>query len=229
MKRIAVYAGTRTVYGMMACAAKSLLAHTRMDSVWFLIEDDVFPDELPDVIHTKNVSGQTWFDPDGPNYQSHWTYMTLVRLALPELLPDASRVLWLDIDTIVYDDIGDLFDIDMDNCYVAMVREPKRCHFPFRYFNAGVCLMDLDAIRADQIHKKWMRVVNTEPLTAPDQDAINLICQGEIYELGPEWNSAGVITQDAAEPLIKHFAGYLRGSGAEIFKHYNDEKWRVIK
>ena len=228
MKRIAVYAGTRTVYGMMACAAKSLLAHTRMDSVWFLIEDDVFPDELPDVIHTKNVSGQTWFDPDGPNYQSHWTYMTLVRLALPELLPDASRVLWLDIDTIVYDDISDLFDMDMAGNYVAMVREPKRCLFPFRYFNAGVCLMDLDAIRADGIHHKWMRLVNTEPFTAPDQDAINLICQGEIYELGPEWNSAGVITQDAAEPIIKHFAGYLRGSGKDIFKHYHDEKWRVI-
>ena len=228
MKRIAVYAGTRTVYGMMACAAKSLLAHNRMDEVWFLIEDDVFPDELPDVIHTKNVSGQTWFDPDGPNYQSHWTYMTLVRLALPELLPDASRVLWLDIDTIVYDDISDLFDMDMAGNYVAMVREPKRCLFPFRYFNAGVCLMDLDAIRADGIHHKWMRLVNTEPFTAPDQDAINLICQGEIYELGPEWNSAGVITQDAAEPIIKHFAGYLRGSGKDIFKHYHDEKWRVI-
>ena len=228
MKRIAVYAGTRTVYGMMACAAKSLLAHTRMDEVLFLIEDDDFPVELPDVIYTKNVSGQTWFDPDGPNYQSQWTYMTLVRLALPELLPDASRVLWLDIDTIVYDDISDLFDMDMAGNYVAMVREPKRCLFPFRYFNAGVCLMDLDAIRADGIHHKWMRLVNTEPFTAPDQDAINLICQGEIYELGPEWNSAGVITQDAAEPIIKHFAGYLRGSGKDIFKHYHDEKWRVI-
>ena len=228
MRRVAVYAGTRRVYEMMTCAAKSILAHTRMDRVWFLIEDDEFPEELPDVISTLNVSGQSWFDPNGPNYNSRWTYMTLIRLALPEIFADESRVLWLDIDTIVEDDIGDLFDIDMAGSYVAMVREPKRCSFPFRYFNAGVCLMDLDAIRADGIWQKWIRLVNTEPFTAPDQDAINLICQGEILELPPEYNTAGVITQDTDEPLIRHYAGYLRGSGEEVFRQYAREKWRVI-
>lgn len=228
MKRIAVYAGTRNVYDLMCCAAKSLLAHTRMDRVVFLIEDDVFPEDLPDVIQTINVSGQTWFDPQGPNYESKWTYMSLIRLALPEIFPDESRVLWLDIDTIVEDDVGDLFDIDMAGNYVAMVREPKRCYFPFRYFNAGVCLMDLDAIRAEGIHLKWIRLINTEPFTAMDQDAINLICQGEILELSPEYNAAGVITQDTAEPIIRHYAGYLRGSGENVFRHYAKEKWRWI-
>jgi len=228
MRRVAVYAGTRRVYEMMTCAAKSLLAHTRMDRVYFLIEDDEFPEELPDLIETINVSGQKWFDLDGPNYKSRWTYMTLIRLALPILLYNESRVLWLDIDTIVEDDIGDLFDIDMMGNYVAMVREPPRCSQPFIYHNAGVMLMDLNAIRADGIWQKWIRLVNSQPFTAPDQDAINLICQGEILELPPEYNTAGVITQDTAEPLIRHYAGYLRGSGENAFRYYARKKWRVI-
>lgn len=50
MRKVVVYAGTRNVYHNMVVAAKSLLNHTQMDRVWFLIEDDEFPEELPDVI-----------------------------------------------------------------------------------------------------------------------------------------------------------------------------------
>ena len=71
--RTAVYAGTRNVYQNMTTAAKSLLSHTHVDRVWFLIEDDLFPEALPDVIRTKNVSGQTWFDPEGPNAKKRWS------------------------------------------------------------------------------------------------------------------------------------------------------------
>ena len=227
MRRVAVYAGTRSVYGMMVAAAKSLTERTRMDAVWFLIEDDDFPEALPDVVRTVNVSRQTWFSPDGPNYNSKWTYMSLMRLVLPELFSNESRVLWLDVDTIVLDDIGDLFDIDLADNYVAMVREPPRCSAPFMYFNAGVTLMDLDALRRDGIMAKWLRLVNTEPLTALDQDAINLICQGEILEIDPAYNSAGCITQTASQPMIQHFAGYLRPTGAGIFAEFAKREWRV--
>ena len=61
MRRVAVYMGTRNYYPLMVSAAKSLLANTRMDRVWFLIEDDEFPEELPDVIRCKNISGQTLY------------------------------------------------------------------------------------------------------------------------------------------------------------------------
>ena len=56
MRRVAVYAGTRNVYGMMAAAAKSLLATTHMDIVYFMIEDDEFPEPLPGPIGVVNVS-----------------------------------------------------------------------------------------------------------------------------------------------------------------------------
>lgn len=232
MRRVAVYAGTRNVYGMMAAAAKSLLATTHMDMVYFLIEDDAFPEPLPDVIFPMNITGGGWnakklFDPEGPNYNSQWTWMSLVRLVLPDLLIRENRVLWLDVDTIVEQDIGEIFDRDLAGNYVAMVEEPVRSKYPFVYHNAGVMLMDLEALRADNTWRKWIALINREPFTAKDQDVINLICQGEILTLGPEWNSAGHITQNAEDPYIRHYAGSLRPSGSAAFARYEKAEWRV--
>ena len=232
MRRVAVYAGTRNVYGMMAAAAKSLLAHTHVDRVWFLIEDDGFQEPLPDVVRVWNMAkwsgnGKTWFLSDGPNYSSQWTWMSLIRLVLPELFMGEKRILWLDVDTIVEQDIGEIFDRDLAGNYVAMVEEPVRSKYPFTYHNAGVMLMDLDALRADNTWRKWIKLINREPFTAKDQDVINLICQGEILTLGPEWNCAGHITQNAEDPYIRHYAGSLRPSGAAAFARYGKAEWRV--
>ena len=232
MRRAAVYAGTRNVYGMMAAAAKSLLRNTHMDMVYFLIEDEDFPEPLPDVIQTWNVAeasmnGRHWFFQDGPNYNSQWTWMSLIRLALPGIFPTENRVLWLDVDTIVEQDVGDLFDRDLAGNYVAMVEEPVRSKYPFTYHNAGVMLMDLERLREDGTWKKWIDLVNREPFTAKDQDVINLICQGEILTLGPEWNCAGHITQNAENPYIRHYAGCLRPSGAAVFAKYEKADWSV--
>lgn len=226
MRRVAVYAGTRAAYRNMEIAAKSLVQHTAMDRVIFLIEDDVFPAELPELISCVNVSGQQWFDPDGPNYASQWTYMSMMRLALPDMLAE-NRVLWLDTDTIVRKDIGALFDIDLCGCYTAMVEEPVRSRDPFEYFNAGVMLMDLNKLRIDKIPEKWIRMINRKAFTAPDQDVINIICQGEILKLPPEWNDAEHITQKTKDPYIKHYAGSLKWTEPEIFRVYENQEWTV--
>ena len=232
-RRVAVYMGTRNYYPLMAAAAKSLLYHTRMDRVWFLIEDDAFPESfcgpagLPDVIRTKNMSGQTWFRPDGPNYASHWTYMCLLPLALPEIFPEESRVLRIDDDTIVEHDIGDLFETDLTDNYCGMVEEPIRSSFPFRYYNAGVCLMNLDKFRETGIYKKMIRLANSQALTAVDQDALNVFCQGQIVDLDPAWNWCPGIIQDAPNPHIRHFAGCTRHRGDALFDKYSNADWRV--
>lgn len=54
--RTAVYTGTRNLYPYMIAAAKSLLVHSNVDKIYFLIEDDKFPYELPPKTVTINVS-----------------------------------------------------------------------------------------------------------------------------------------------------------------------------
>ena len=223
MRRVAVYMGTRNYYGMMVIAAKSLLRFTQVDRVWFLIEDDTFPEELPDVIRCKNISGQTYFPPGGPNYSAHWTYTCLLPAAFPEIFPEEKRVLRLDDDTIVEQDIGQLFDMDLEDNYTAMVEEPVRGKFPFRYFNAGVTLMDLEKFRETGIH----RMLNSMECTAMEQDAFNVFCQGQIKKIGPEWNMAEHITEHHDDPYIRHYAGCLKPRGERVFEEYRRAEWRV--
>ena len=111
-QRIVVYSGTRNVYEQMYVSLKSLLANTQVDMVLLFIEDDEFPYQLPENVKPMNVSGQEIFHADSPNYRNHWSYMELLRWSLGVMLPeDFHRVLWLDIDTIVNEDIGELCQV----------------------------------------------------------------------------------------------------------------------
>lgn len=225
MRKVVVYAGTRNVYHSMAVAAKSLLNHTPVDRVWFLIEDETFQEPLPDVIRTMDVSGQTWF-PDGPNTRKRWSYMSLMRLALPEIFPEEKRILWMDVDTIVHCDISDLFETDMDGCYVGMAEEPIRSRRPFRYYNAGVMLMDLEKLR-DGKAQELIDFVNRREMDFPDQDVINLLCQTQIKEISPYYNSNKWIVE-IVDPAVTHFAADRNYEARDLWQKYDRMEWRVI-
>ena len=226
VSKIVVYAGTRNVYKQMTTAAKSLLCHTHVDRVWFLIEDDAFPEPLPNKISVMNVSGQKWFDPDGVNAKKRWGWMSMIRLALPELFPGYDRVLWLDIDTIVRKDISELFRIDLGQCYMAAAEEPMRSKRPFMYFNSGVMLMDLRKLRGEMMHRLISRV-NSVPMDFPDQDAINILCQGYIKPMDPYYNS-NVWIVEVDDPAIMHFAADRSYTERPLWKEYERIEWRVL-
>ena len=225
MRRVAVYAGTRNIYQHMITAAKSLTSTTRMDRVVFLIEDAVFPHTLPEIVDVIDVSGQKWFSENGPNYHSRWSYMSMMRLALHELLPDEKLVLWMDVDTIVNKDIGDLFDTDMEGCYVAAAEEPIRSKDPFVYFNSGVMLMDLEKLR-DGMAEEMIRVINTRRMRFPDQDVVNLLCQTKIKKISPYYNSNRWIVE-VDNPAVTHYAADKEYWTRESWKRYERNEWRV--
>lgn len=203
--RSAVYTGTRNLYDEMEASAKSLLFHTRIERVYFLIEDDEFPRPLPDRIQVMNVSGQTFFTPDGPNFNSPWTYMVLIRAAFTKLLPD-DVVLSIDCDAFVEDDISELWDIDMSRYYLAAVPEPRKAGKPLPYINFGVCMMNLAKLRRDGIDDKAIRFLNTQYTFANEQDALNDLCYGSVLTLPSVYNACAY-TKPCANPKIVHFAG----------------------
>lgn len=226
MSRVVVYAGTRNVYHNMTVAAKSLLKSTHVDRVWFLTEDDGFPEWIPDVILVKNVSGQGWFDRNGPNVKKRWSWMALMKLVLAELFPEENRVLWLDIDTICNKDISDLIETDLDGCLTGMAEEPIRCKRPFVYYNSGVMPMDLAKLRGETT-RALVDLVNRRELDFPDQDAINLLLQTRIKSISPYWNSNIWITE-VMNPGITHFAADRQYENNELWKQYDRMEWRVI-
>lgn len=221
--RAVVYTGTRNLYEAMIPALKSLLINADVDRVFLLIEDDVFPYPLPKIVTTINVSGQQFFRPIGPNFRTHWTWMTLMRCALARILPeDLDRVLYLDVDTLVLG-LADLWDIDLGDCLVAGVPEPQKSQDRL-YVNAGVLLFNLKQIRLEHADGALIAALDTKPFAYPDQDALNLVWQDRILAISSCWNEND-FTARCRSPRILHYAAIRNWTELPIVDWYRKAPW----
>lgn len=204
--KAAVYAGTRNVYEDMIPSMKSLLIHSDVDKIYFLIEDDEFPYELPPEVECINVSGQTWFDSKGPNINNRCSYMVLLRVAFSKIFPHLDKILTIDNDAIVRENISDLWDINLNNYYVAGCSEPKKTNNNFLYINMGVALINLKKIREDGLDNVMINALNTYYFIEAEQSCINQYCQGHILELSSEYNDCNYTKKNNHKQKIIHYA-----------------------
>lgn len=229
--RVAVYSGTRNLYKDMETAAKSLVANSSVDRVYFLIEDNEFPTELPDIITCINVSGQGFFPKGGVNMKTQFTYMAMIRVCYTRLLPDVDKVLQLDVDTVCVDDIDKIWDTRLGSCWVAMVEEKLSTYKPYGslYYNAGVALFDLDEMRRSGVDEKLITFLNTTKVPYVDQDAVNRIAT-RVVGLDPRYNES-FVTAYTDNPAIVHYAGYkdwqtsVRVPRREYLRVYRNMTW----
>jgi lipopolysaccharide biosynthesis glycosyltransferase len=156
------------------------------------------------------------------------------RVFLPELLPDAARVLYVDCDTLAATDLAPLLASNLGGKALGAVRNvfdrgqedhAERIGLPRRdYFNSGVLLYDLDAWRRDGIGAQVLKLARERAaqLIWPDQDALNWALAGNWTPLPPRWNAmnslyyfdslAGAFSEDERRaaletPGIVHFEG----------------------
>lgn len=230
--RIVVYCGTYDTYLNMVASAKSVLCNIPVDKIYFLIEDDKFPYEIPDIIQTINVSDQQYFPKDGPNYDNSWTWMCMMRAAYPELFPQYSKILSLDIDIVLNDNVSDLWDYDLDGYYLAGVPERQRQKSTAdpMYINFGVVMMNLDKLREDNCQQQIIDILNTTRVDCPEQGAFNRVCAGHILELPADYNytTYSHITGDAMKPRIIHYAGQKFWRHYAMVKRYSDQSWDAV-
>lgn len=205
MIKAAVYTGSRNLYPAMVTAAKSLLANSDVDKIYLLIEDDEIPYDIPECVETINVSEQKFFQEDGPNMKSGYTYLAMMRAALAYVFPDLDVILSLDVDTIVDKDISDLWSLPLDDYYFAAAKEEHRSYEGLFYTNTGVALYNLKKLRdgkADEV----IFALNHQRFTWVEQDAFNYLCQGRILEMPSRYN-VNTWTAPTEEKRILHYAG----------------------
>jgi lipopolysaccharide biosynthesis glycosyltransferase len=168
--------------------------------------------------------------PSHPRFPPETAYL----LFLPELLPDGDRVLFLDADLLVCDDVTPLWQTDLSGRAVAAVPDAavERCDAPrgvrdsealgipshHRYFNGGVLLIDLDAWRARDVAGRTLAYLRTHPDSADflHQEAMNAALWDDWLELDRRWNLLGSVAgrghepHEAASAGIVHFAGRMK-------------------
>lgn len=206
--KAAVYAGTRNVYKDMIPSMKSLLIHSDVDKIYFLIEDDEFPYELPQEVECINVGKQQWFSNNCPNYSARCSYMVLLRAAFTKLFPNLDKILSIDNDVIINENISELWDIDLKDNYFAGVPEPRKSNSSFKYINFGFVMYNLKQLREDKKDDFIISNLNTYYYNEAEQDCYNENCQGRILELSPTYNCNfyTLNTRNAAESKVRHYA-----------------------
>lgn len=227
--KTAVYCGTRNIYHDMIPSLKSLLIHSSVEKVYFLIEDDNFPEYLPPIVECINVSQQTIFKRSGPNYANAWTYMVLMRAALTKVLPQSlDRVLSLDCDTIILQDIAELWDINLTNYYLAGVKEPKKSNPYYSYVNMGVVMFNLEKLRADKKDNEIIYCLNNKHYYFNEQDCINIRCAGKILPISNIYN-ANAYTGLPQNPKIRHYAASRIWQSKPLIQKYGAIPWEEIR
>ena len=141
--------------------------------------------------------------PVGPN----GSFLTYARLLLGSLIPDRSRIVYLDVDTLVCKPIDELFDFPISTSgrrttiYAARDQTLRTLQqdcprtLPLedrdlRYVNAGVLLMDLERWREFDYEFQCLELLRAEGENCPfwDQTAINFFCRNDVTILPLHWN-----------------------------------------
>lgn len=146
----------------------------------------------------------------------------LMRLNLPNLLTDLDRVLYLDGDIMVHQDLTDFFSIDLQNNLIAAVKATLPLYnpnfinnFPGKtYINSGVLIMNLKLMRQENIVDRFIsNAVKVQKFwLCPDQDLINYTCAGRIKVLPPKYNGMNALYHKYFRLDPKRFNDYYQTS-----------------
>lgn len=228
-----VYTGTKNLYGEMVGAVKSLLKNSSVDMAYFLTENDEFPYPLPECVKNINIKDITekTFPESSPNANTQFKPLCLMRAACAKFLPkDLDMVLQLDVDTIVRQDIADLWNLPMEGKYFAAVPEYLGKYKPYGdlYYNAGVMLLNLKEIRKSHIDNKIIKLLQTEKLPYIDQDAWNKLAINKSVKMPVQYNET-FVTGQTGNTYIEHFAGNVFWKLEPAVKKYKALPWSMIR
>jgi len=244
-----VYSASRNLYPYLPAAYMSVIEHNPDARVWLLIEDEKLPYDVPANVETVDVSGQTLWTEKCANIKTGYTYLSLMRAAYTRLftgkknkigvrtLPYLDKVLQLDVDTIVNENLDPIWNLDMSDTYFGAVMEYLSEHKPFgpRYWNFGVVLFGLDALRRDKIDDEVIADLNKTKYGWIDQDAfckIGAEHPEKVVEFGTRYNEC-FCTGQSLRPAIIHYCAEVhrytdpdiyRGQYLNRYRHYNQEE-----
>jgi len=155
--------------------------------------------EFPNISHHVEAFSQRLHTRD------YYSCSTYYRLFIPELYPELSKALYLDCDLVLQEDVAQLYDLPLGNDLVGAVPdgivgavEEFKLYVQNRldmvraedYFNAGVLLMNLDAMRRWNFADRFLELLGRVTFrVGQDQDYLNVLCQGRVRYLGNEWNA----------------------------------------
>ena len=171
------------------------------------------------------------------NETAYCTPYTLLRLLADEIPEIPDKILYLDIDIMVGDDIAKLYNIDITQYEYAAVKEKYGCWLIRPdYINAGMLLLNMKKIKETRLLEKAREMIRTRKLLFADQDAIfwsttKKLILPRIYNEQSKFNKKDTVICHFCKRLMflpyPHTENYKQWHIEEVHKvlkcHYFDE------
>ena len=137
---------------------------------------------------------------------NHLRISAYYRLLIGEILSNYDKIIYLDCDLVVVHDVAELYNVDIGNNYLSAVKDvvitseyilnKDFCNYIKNlgmqdiknYFNSGVLIMNLKAIRQNNLSKKFLKVAVQNTKYFHDQNVLNIVCEGKVHFLEKGWN-----------------------------------------
>lgn len=168
----------------------------------------------------------------------HITPMTYLRLAIPDLLKNYEKAIYLDCDIVINGDISELYNIDLSDYMIGAARDTVMAGWSnvgedkdnenvmynyevvgiknkFDYFNAGVIVVNLNEFRKNYSTEKLFDIACSRDWKWFDQDVLNKVCCGRTLFISNEWNVMAHC-YDIESQLSEYFAPY------DMYMKYRD-------
>lgn len=143
------------------------------------------------------------------------------RILIPEVFLDYEKVIYLDSDVMVMNDVALLYNTELGENLAGVTRDvgtimlywgkddikdymDNNLKIPDmkKYFQNGVMLMNLEKMREENFFKKFINTAKsiTPPLYFADQDIFNIICFNRVKYINQVWD---VVTN--TDWIAEHF------------------------
>lgn len=216
-------------YVMPTCVSIRSIYENKKDSTYdiYIIGVDL-SEASKDTINKINLSGLNinllTYENKYENLNTNHVYVSkaaLFKFDIPNILVDLDKVLYIDGDTIILDDLGELFNTELSSFYAGVVKDLSACYIQKdnirlgiqTYFNSGVMLLNLNKLRQDNIPERLLEYkMNSTSVKYMDNDCFNAVFKDNVYFLNPKYNYFIVNeylyekeTSSKIFPLIIHF------------------------
>ncbi|MGM0238863.1 glycosyltransferase family 8 protein [Enterococcus sp. AZ103] len=216
-KNAVVYCVTGSHMPLVGVSITSLVKNYQSSEaldILVLVEEIAPPDvdeirKIPSYYNKENISIFAWYSPKEAmnqieDYDSkRFPPVTLWRLFIPSYFPDYEKILFLDNDTIIRQDISGMFEQVQSPNVLGAVRD-----FYFRmiennydytakygiknrwnYFNGGVILFNVSEFNKVAPRERLVNLVNEKKeYVYPDQSILNHIAEDRVHYFDFEYN-----------------------------------------
>lgn len=159
------------------------------------------------------------------------------RLKLSKLLPNVEKIIYFDCDIIVNRSLSELFNTDLDGKPVAGVKDINKRMLKInpQYVNSGMLLMDLKAIKEQNVEQRFYEWTKEhfDTIKTGDQEIINEVLKGDIKILKDNWNvqSSNFVNRSSytSKPYIIHFVSHKKPWHFASFSYHKDLYFKYLQ